>query len=66
MVSISYITPSLDENQVSGKQYIEGSCMSTDTKPTWCAVGSIMVEVDTGDVYFYSGAAWVKQFSFRG
>ena len=48
--------------------YVEGSCLSTDTKPTdGIANGSVMVEVNTGDVYFYneSGEAWVKQFSFQ-
>lgn len=48
---------------------IEGSCLHTDTKPTaGIANGSIMVEVDTGDVYFFNETSgdWVKQFSFQG
>lgn len=56
----------------SGKaiSYIEGSCLSTDTKPKGFVTGSIMTEVDTGDVYMYneaaaSGSEWVKQFSLQ-
>lgn len=47
----------------------EYSGLSTDTKPTdGVYQGSIFVEVDTGDVYFFDadGAQWVKQFSFQG
>ena len=47
---------------------IEGSCLLADTKPTaGIATGSIMVEVDTGDVYFFDEVSgdWVKQFSFQ-
>lgn len=35
------------------KQYIEGSCLSTDTKPTDVANGSVMLEMDTSKVYMY-------------
>lgn len=46
--------------------HIEAACLSTDTKPSQdIAVGSICVEVDTGNVFFYDGSAWVKQFSFQ-
>ena len=50
------------------KSEIEGSCLSTDTKPTaGIANGSIMVEVDTGKVFFFNEGAgtWVEQFSFQ-
>lgn len=34
--------------------YIEGFCVSTDTKPTdRIATGSNIIEVDTGNVFFY-------------
>lgn len=34
--------------------YIEGFCVNGDTKPTErIATGSNIIEVDTGDVYFY-------------
>lgn len=42
--------------------YIEGACLSDDTKPTGnIATGSKMLEVDTGDVYAYdeeAGGTW--------
>lgn len=47
---------------------IEGSCLKADTKPTaGIANGSIMVEVDTGKVFFFNEGAgtWVEQFSFQ-
>ena len=49
-------------------EYIEGFCESDDTMPAGnIATGSIMTEVNTGDVYFYSEESeeWVKQFSFQ-
>lgn len=46
---------------------IEGACLSTDDKPNVdIASGSVMVETDTGDVYFYDEEeGWIKQFSFQ-
>lgn len=46
----------------SGSKYRkEGSCMSTDTKPTDVANGSILKEMDTGTVYMYdeAGEQWL-------
>ena len=47
--------------------YIEGACLSTDTKPKKAngfnvITGSRMTEVDTGDVYAYdeTGESWGK------
>ena len=39
----------------------EGSCLSTDEKPTDLANGSILKEMDTGTVYFFdeAGAQWL-------
>ena len=52
--------------------YKEGAFNSTETKPTGTAAeniasGSIIVEPDTGKVFFYNrpGDAWVEQFSFK-
>lgn len=48
--------------------YCEGFCLSTDTKPTdGIANGSILVEIDTGNVFFFNEEAstWVEQFSFQ-
>lgn len=54
---------------VDGLRYVECAGLSTDTKPTnGICEGSIFVEVDTGNVYFFkeSGSSWVIQFSFKG
>lgn len=38
----------------SGKTYVEGVCLSTDTKPTDnIANGSQIVEMDTGNIYMF-------------
>ncbi len=34
--------------------------LSTDTKPTDCGVNSLFLELDTKDVYYFTGAAWAK------
>ena len=41
---------------------VEMAGLSTDTKPTGYATGSLFLEVDTGDVYAYdeAGAEWNK------
>lgn len=36
--------------------YREGSCLSTDTKPTDCENGSVMLEMDTSKMYMYDAA----------
>ena len=57
--------------------YKEGYCDSGETKPTKANTpsggffdicdGSVLVESDSGDVYFYNenGDAWGKMFSFK-
>lgn len=63
MITFNFSTPRFD-----GKAYQEGYCLSTDTKPTDnIGNGSILAEIDTGDVYFFNetAGAWVKQFSFQ-
>jgi hypothetical protein len=48
--------------------YKEISGDSTETKPTaGICDGSLFVESDTGDVYFFNEKSgdWVKQFSFQ-
>lgn len=44
-----------------GKYYKEGSCLSSDIKPTNLANGSILKEMDTGTVYFFdeAGSRWL-------
>lgn len=34
--------------------------LSTDTKPTECAVNSLFLELDTGDFYYFTGSTWEK------
>lgn len=67
MVNINIHRASMSDSYENAKPYIEGACLSTDTKPTPedYAVGSIMTEVDTGSVFFNDGSAWVEQFSFQ-
>lgn len=47
-----------------GLNYIEGACVSTDSKPTTGIVtGSKLTEADTGDVYMFAegdSPAWGK------
>ena len=54
---------------VDGKNYVEISCLSTDTKPTVNVVtGSLALEVDTGDVYAFDevGGEWGKIAALGG
>lgn len=62
-------------NLGNGKRgiYAEGAFNSSETKPTGDAAadlvsGSIIVEPDTGKVFFYDkpNDEWVEQFSFQG
>ena len=44
-----------------GKQLVEITCLSTDTKPTENIMnGSTCIEMDTGKIYFFdeAGATW--------
>lgn len=38
----------------------EFKCLSTDSKPTTCGVNSLFLELDTGDVYYFTGEDWSK------
>lgn len=48
--------------RVEGKDLVELSCLSTDTKPTNCANGSILIEMDTGSIYMFdeAGTEWLE------
>lgn len=52
-----------NEGSLVAAKYIEGFCLSTDTKPVGLCTGSKMVEVDTGAEYLYdeSGETWMEQ-----
>lgn len=41
------------------------TCLSSDTKPTAVA-GYILIEEDTGDVFYESASAWVKNTTGGG
>lgn len=57
--------------ETNGRKYNEFAGTSLDTKPTdGVGTGSIFIEVDTGNVFFYnadgsSDSKWVKQFSLQ-
>lgn len=40
----------------SEKPYVEGSCLSTDTKPTYVSNGSKLMEMDTSKLYIFDEA----------
>ena len=48
--------------------YVELAGLSTDDKPTGFATGSLFLEVDTGDAYFYDeeGVQWIKAGGSNG
>lgn len=48
------VTPNMTE---VSNQYLG---LSTDEKPTGVAVNCLFLELDTGDFYYYTGAAWAK------
>lgn len=48
-----------DQDCVQAETY-EYKGLSTDTKPTNCAVNSLFLELDTGDFYFFDGTEWGK------
>ncbi len=44
-------------NQGVSKRYVEGKCLSADTKPTSnIANGSILIEMDTGKIFMFDEA----------
>lgn len=59
---------SINESHMNDKNvlYIEAAGLSTDTKPSNVATGSIFTEVDTGKVFFFDeDGDWTEQFSFQ-
>lgn len=48
-------------SDASGYHYeAEFKGLSTDDKPTTCAVNSLFLELDTGDVYYFNNNSWSK------
>lgn len=63
-INLSKTVSVTEDNEVVS--YVEAACLSTDAKPVGnFSIGSILIEVDTGKVYFYDGTDWVEQFSFK-
>ena len=52
MISIHVLEPVLEGT----KNYAEGSCLSTDDKPTEYANGSKMLEMDTSKLFVFDEA----------
>ncbi len=40
----------------NGKEVVEGTCLSSDTKPTAYGNGSILMEMDTSTLYMFDEA----------
>lgn len=49
---------SITENPQKFEYEFKG--LSTDTKPTACAINSLFLELDTGDFYYFNGSEWKK------
>ncbi len=48
----------INTNKQYGEHEFKG--LSTDTKPSRCAVNSLFLELDTGDFYYFNGTTWEK------
>lgn len=57
-----FTVKSKDFRYTNEKARVEGECLSTDTKPTIYANGSIVIEMDTGKVYMFDEAneSWIE------
>lgn len=53
MITYTVKRPAHGDNSGGIVNYIEGSCISTDTKPDDVANGSIMMEMDTSTLYMF-------------
>lgn len=49
---------SINDNRQTNEHDYKG--LSTDPKPTQCAVNSLFLELDTGDFYYFNGTTWLK------
>lgn len=47
-----------NDNRQNGEYEYKG--LSTDNKPSDCAVNSLFLELDTGDFYYFDGEEWAK------
>ena len=53
MINITSFNRAYDSVQKTYNNHREGTCLSTDTKPTDWDSGSILMEIDTSKVYIY-------------
>lgn len=45
---------------VTKKDNYNFKALSTDTKPSDAPVNALLLELDTGDFYYFNGVAWAK------
>ena len=57
MINITSFNKVYDSVQKTYNNHREGTCLSTDTKPTDWDGGSILLETDTSTVYIYDAEA---------
>ena len=50
----------ITNNLVAQPYYAQFCGLSTDSKPLHVAVNSLFLELDTGDIYYFTGATWAK------
>lgn len=53
MIHITLLNSVYDAKQKKYTAHREGTCLSSDTKPTDWAGGSVLLEIDTSKVYIY-------------
>lgn len=61
MISYNYTPHSKRIEGGQEKYYRQGQCLSTDTKPTDLANGSILIEMDTRTIYYFDAenSIWI-------
>ena len=59
MVTVNEFVGISVDSGVEKREY-EFKGLSTDSKPTECSPNSLFLELDTGDLYYFTGAAWSK------
>jgi len=48
----------INDNRIMNEHDYKG--LSTDEKPTSCAVNSLFLELDTGIFYYFTGEEWAQ------
>ena len=62
MISKTRASNAYSENNTDGNFWTyDWKCLSTDTKPTTgVTTNDLLLELDTGDVYYFNGTTWAK------